>query len=101
MGELVTAATPRPWRWQETFEAGVRRPRMFLDAIGRTYGHVLKITWPELLGDADAELIVRAVNEYDALIALETAIRRFRRDPSNIIHQDAADALAAIDKARS
>jgi len=37
---------------------------MFLDAVGRDYGHVLKITWPELLKDANAALIVAAVNEY-------------------------------------
>lgn len=31
---------------------------------------------------------------------LEAAIRGFARDPSNIIHQDVADALRRLDEAR-
>lgn len=40
------------------------------------------------------------LREYNALIVLERAIRRFRRDSSNIVHYDIRDALRELDEAR-
>lgn len=61
---LAEAATPGPWEWgwyeyqSEAWDGeSAPRHRMFLDAKGRSHGHVLKITWPELLRDVDAEFI--------------------------------------------
>lgn len=58
--QLADAATPGPWAWNPDGQVDARgelRKRMFLEARGRLYQHVLKVTWPELLRDEDADYI--------------------------------------------
>lgn len=73
--ERVNAATPEPWVWQEVGDGPENRQRMFLGARGRHYGHVLKITWPELLEDANAEFIAHAREDVPWLLAELASVR--------------------------
>lgn len=97
--DLLAAATPRPWKWHN-YSTG---KRMFLDATGSFTKHVLKITWPELLSDGDAKLIVAAVNEYEALLDIEAYVRAsgisFHLGTSSEVA--VGDALARLDVVRS
>jgi hypothetical protein len=66
--QRVNAATPAPWKWNPD-GSDEQRPRMFLEARGRLYQHVLKITWPELLSEGDAEFIAHAREDVPWLLA--------------------------------
>lgn len=74
---LLAAPSPRPWYFdgRDIFSTG---------PTDETGGHRLVVPLPNTLhpsqrvSDADAELIVRAVNAYDALVAAAEPLSRLR-----------------------
>lgn len=85
LAELAANATPGPWKWLfYTPERTGKEPfRVFLEATGRDYRHVLKITWPELLRDEDAAFIAAAGTDLGRVVQ-ELIQLRAERERSEI-----------------
>lgn len=67
--ELLAAATPRPWRWREDTWSIVG-PRNEQAIVGGPKGTLVFIS-------PNIQLALRAVNEYETLLAVEEKLRAF------------------------
>jgi hypothetical protein len=104
---LLDDAAPRPWfhvgpPWASSpglVYAGAEDPHAGL-LIADVGGDAFEEPWAIQAIEATAELVVRAVNEYESLIELEGAIRRQLGFTGMGISQEAAEALGRLDAVR-
>jgi len=75
---MTDKATPRPWIWEGDFKFTNSGARIVTDKNGNAVAHVLTVAErkrstpynaPDSGRDANAALIVRAVNAHDGLVA--------------------------------
>ena len=97
-------ATPRPWRIENFRLAGCNIKSC--EAAPRTIAK-LQLPFPNLMtveeNEANAELIVRAVNEYEALLAVAAAADRewrIRQGTACALSGQILEALAALAQVR-
>ena len=116
--ELLAKATPRPWRWDEPGQNEPGEPWSLADQRidyrllrgGNRYVLEHAQTWQ--IRPQEADLIVAAVNEYEALLDIADAVRRCifydlpeheppEGDGWQQAWTDAGEALARLDALRS
>ena len=82
---MTDKATPRPWIWEGDFKFTNSGARIVTDKNGNAVAHVLTVAErkrstpynaPDFGRDANAALIVRAVNAHDGLVGTLRAARR-------------------------
>lgn len=102
--ELLTAATPRPWKLDDGSASRALIYGAVKEHIARTLVCEIDTSWESdaaaAEANADAQLIVRAVNEHQALLEVEASLRAVVDFIGGRYGQHARGALAHLDEVR-